>query len=158
MGYIRKYYSLTPIFLLILGGCVIHHPDYPLEWAALNISEGDRCVMIAGDYQENGESAEPVTVYRDRKPFLAVPHLSRVLLQYPQTTAQPTRVILSYPDRGVLEVAAYENQNLLAKAQYHEKENTYACEGGVVKILGFRGSPASKGVPMVGYMSDAIYL
>jgi hypothetical protein len=162
MGYIRKHCSLSPILLqvlvMLLSGCVIHNPDYPTQWAALDTSDKGNCSALAGVYNERGESAEPGVFYQDRKPVPIIPQLSGILLHYLNKAGPATRVELSSPEPGELEIAAYDSQKLLIKARFSEKEHTCVCNGNSAKVLRFSGSPSSRGAPVVGYEYDAVFL
>lgn len=131
--------ALCLVFLL--EGCVIHRPDYPAGWPALDTAVVDHCSALAGIYKEFGESAEPYPYIVDGKPVQVAPRLSTYLFPYPPPhgIAVTNRLALSFFEPGVLQISAYENQRLVAKHLYSEKESAYECHGNYATILIHRG-------------------
>lgn len=156
--FLARIQLLVVVYTMVLSGCVIHNPDYPAQWAALDTFDKDNCFALAGVYSERGESSEPGFFYEDGKPVPIVPQLSGIVLGYSSKADPATRVKLSNPEPGTLEVAAYDNQKLLAKARFSEKVDTYVCNQNNVKIFRYSGSPSGKGAPVVGYENEAIFL
>jgi hypothetical protein len=161
---LNKSSARVRLFILIgtlaQNGCVIHYP-YPSKWVALDTSDTDKdhCAVLAGVYNERGESAEPFpkVEYQDGKPVRAVPHLSNYLFHYPYPhgMGSTTRVELSFLEPGAFAISAYDNQQLLAKNRFSEKESTYECYGNVAKIILHRGLDRG---PMLGFAYAAVYL